>query len=48
RFFAGLTEEEAAEVLERSRRQVQHAWKLARAWLQREIERSNGSSESTS
>ena len=39
RFFAGLSEEETAEVLELSRRQVQHAWKLARAWLQRELER---------
>jgi len=45
RFFAGLSEEESAEVLELSRRQVQHAWKLARAWLQRELERSEAETD---
>ena len=39
RFFAGLTEDEVAETLELTPRQVQHAWRLARAWLAREIER---------
>ena len=43
RFFAGLSEEETADVLELTRRQVQHAWKLARAWLQRELDRSEES-----
>lgn len=33
RFFAGLTIAECAEVLELTRRQVEHAWKLARALL---------------
>lgn len=45
RFFGGLTEEETADVLALSRRQVQHAWKLARAWLQRELEKSGKKSE---
>ena len=39
RFFAGLSEEEVADALGRSRRQVQHGWRLARAWLQRELSR---------
>ena len=42
RFFGGLTEVETAEVLGLSRRQTQHAWKLARAFLQRELERDAG------
>jgi RNA polymerase sigma factor (TIGR02999 family) len=37
RFFAGLTLEETAQALGESRRQVQHAWTLARAWLARDI-----------
>ena len=45
RFFAGLTEVETAEVTDQSRRQVQHGWRIARAWLQRELERSGTSSE---
>ena len=45
RFFAGLTQEETAEVLGLTRRQAQHAWSLARAWLIREFERDSGSHE---
>lgn len=37
RFFAGLGEQETGEVLGLTRRQVQHAWVLARAWLHREL-----------
>jgi RNA polymerase sigma factor (TIGR02999 family) len=37
RFFAGLSEEETAWVLERSARSVRRDWALARAWLQREF-----------
>ena len=39
RFFGGLTEDEVAEALELTPRQVQHAWKLARGWIARELER---------
>jgi RNA polymerase sigma factor (TIGR02999 family) len=38
RFFGGLTEEEAAATLGVSLRTVQRDWKLARAWLQEELE----------
>ena len=37
RYFAGLTEEEAASALGISRRTVQADWRLARAWLHREL-----------
>jgi len=37
RFFGGLTETEAAEVLSMSVRTVQREWSLARAWLFREL-----------
>lgn len=37
RFFAGLTVEEIAEVLGRSPRTVKREWKLAKAWLFREL-----------
>jgi RNA polymerase sigma factor (TIGR02999 family) len=37
RFFAGLTVEEAAHVLGRSPRTVKREWRLARAWLFREL-----------
>lgn len=37
RFFAGLTIEEAAHVLDRSPRTVKREWRLARAWLYREL-----------
>lgn len=37
RFFAGLTLEETAEVLDVSLKTVQRDWLLARAWLRKEI-----------
>jgi RNA polymerase sigma factor (TIGR02999 family) len=37
RFFAGLTVEETAHVLERSPRTIKREWQLARAWLYREL-----------
>jgi RNA polymerase sigma-70 factor, ECF subfamily len=37
RFFAGLTVEETAEVLKISPQSVMRDWKLARAWLLREL-----------
>lgn len=37
RFFAGMTEDEVAEVLELSLRTVQRDWAKARAWLYREL-----------
>jgi RNA polymerase sigma factor (TIGR02999 family) len=37
RFFGGLTNEEAAEVLGLKPRQVADEWTLARAWLKREL-----------
>jgi RNA polymerase sigma factor (TIGR02999 family) len=39
RFFAGLTLDETAESLGLSKKTVQRDWTLARAWLQKEIER---------
>lgn len=39
RFFGGLSVEETVEVLEVSPRTVEREWRLARAWLRREIER---------
>jgi RNA polymerase sigma factor (TIGR02999 family) len=38
RFFAGLTVEETAHVLGRSARTVKREWRLARAWLYRELQ----------
>jgi RNA polymerase sigma-70 factor, ECF subfamily len=38
RYFAGLTVEEAAEVLALSPRTVKREWQMARAWLRRAIE----------
>ena len=40
RFFAGLSTEETAEVLEISTRTVEREWSLARAWLLRELRKS--------
>jgi RNA polymerase sigma factor (TIGR02999 family) len=40
RFFGGLSVEETAEVLKISAQSVMRDWKLARAWLQRELARS--------
>ncbi len=37
RFFAGLTTQEVAELLGVSRRTVQTEWRMAKAWLHREI-----------
>jgi RNA polymerase sigma-70 factor, ECF subfamily len=39
RFFAGLTVDETAEVLKISPQSVMRDWKLAKAWLRREIGR---------
>ena len=39
KFFAGLTIEETAEVLNVSHATVERDWKLARAWLKRELSR---------
>ncbi|MGH9802849.1 MAG: ECF-type sigma factor [Blastocatellia bacterium] len=39
RFFGGLTNEEIAEVMTISLSTVEREWRLAKAWLQREIER---------
>ena len=38
RFFAGLTVEEAAHVVGRSPRTVKREWRLAKAWLYRELD----------
>ena len=37
RFFAGLTVEEIALVLDRSPRTIKREWRLAKAWLYREL-----------
>ena len=37
RFFAGLTVEETAQVLGRSPRTIKREWRLAKAWLFREL-----------
>ena len=42
RFFGGLTVEETAEVLKISAPSVLRDWKLARAWLMRELSRVTG------
>jgi RNA polymerase sigma factor (TIGR02999 family) len=42
RFFAGLTVEETALVLNRSPRTVKREWRLARAWLRRELRGDRG------
>jgi RNA polymerase sigma factor (sigma-70 family) len=39
RFFGGLSIEEAAEVLKVSPETVKRDWKLAKAWLLRELSR---------
>ena len=41
RFFAGLTVEEIAGVLEISPATVMRDWKLAKAWLLRELDRTS-------
>ena len=42
RFFGGLSEEAAAEVLGVSARTVRRSWTVARAWLRREMEGMRG------
>ena len=37
RFFGGLTNEEIGEVLDVSPRTVKREWRIAKAWLRREI-----------
>lgn len=37
RFFAGLTVEETAHVIGRSPRTIKREWRLAKAWLYREL-----------
>ena len=44
RFFGGLSVEETAEVLKVSPQTVMRDWRLAKAWLLREISRSGVSS----
>ena len=39
RFFGGLTVEEAAEVLRISRSTAKREWKVAKAWLSRQLKR---------
>jgi len=39
RFFGGLSVEETADLLKVSRQTVMRDWKLARAWLARELRR---------
>jgi len=39
RFFGGLSVEETAEVLKISPQSVMRDWKLAKAWLKRELSR---------
>ncbi len=38
RFFAGLSQEETAETMEVSVRTVQREWRIAKAWLLRELD----------
>ena len=40
RYFAGLTQEEAAEMLDISTRTADRIWAYARAWLHREVQQS--------
>jgi len=42
RFFGGMTVEETAEVLQISAETVMRDWSMARAWLQRELDRGVG------
>lgn len=45
RFFAGLTVDEIAGVLEISPATVMRDWKLAKAWLLRELDRTNAEAD---
>jgi RNA polymerase sigma factor (TIGR02999 family) len=42
RFFAGLTVEETAAILELGRDKVKSEWAFARVWLKRELEKEGG------
>jgi RNA polymerase sigma factor (TIGR02999 family) len=42
RFFAGLTVEETARIIGRSPRTVKREWRLAKAWLYRELRQEHG------
>ncbi len=42
RFFGGLTNEEAAQILELKPRTVADEWTMARAWLKRELSKGMG------
>ncbi|HYJ87815.1 MAG TPA: sigma-70 family RNA polymerase sigma factor [Pyrinomonadaceae bacterium] len=44
RFFGGLTIEEAAEVMRVSHSTVEREWKIAKAWLKRELTKSEKNS----
>lgn len=43
RYFGDLSEEETASILGVSRRTVQSDWRLARAWLHRELSKGDTS-----
>jgi DNA-directed RNA polymerase specialized sigma24 family protein len=43
RFFGGLSVEETVEALNLSPQSVMRDWKLAKAWLNRELSKSTGS-----
>lgn len=42
RFYSGLSAVETAEILEVSEDTVKRDWRLARAWLNRELTRGDG------
>jgi len=42
RFFAGLSVEETAKALGRSPRTIKREWRLAKAWLYRELSTASG------
>ena len=44
RFFAGLSVKETAKVLKVSPDTVMRDWRLAKAWLSREMDHTNGGS----
>jgi RNA polymerase sigma factor (TIGR02999 family) len=46
RFFAGLTMDQASEILSIPRRTAERNWSYARAWLYREISKGDATAES--
>ena len=48
RFFAGLSNEQTAEVLKLSTRTVEREWSMAQAWLLRELCRDGKEGKQTS